>query len=274
MPAIEPVELNGFSFTLTTLLGSPGVSLDLSDEKIAVALQERDPKLLAALQKLAEDAGEIDSVLLASESFSMWLQSRYSNNKQQELHRILHSEYASDALKQRVRQELGYITPPTRQVSASEWYAMMYGVYQAMPEEEKRALRRWEEEYVDGSGKFGTSDWPGWAKYIGKFPSSTSKSQVSKKPGFIYLVRADTGEYKIGYSGNVEQRVKAFSVQPPFEYELVHTIPVDDMIRAEALVHERFAHKRIRGEWFALNEEEVEQIVQLASFKNDQFSAT
>lgn len=272
MPINKYIQLNGYEFTLTTLNGSPEVMLNIGDSNVAQAIAERNPKFLAALEKLARDYDEISSVLLADESFSMWLQSSYATGKQEELHRILHSEYASDKLKQNVRKELGYITAPTNNVSPVEWYAMMYGVYQAMPQEEKQELYEWEQEYVDSDGRFATSDWPGWAKYIGKFPTQNQTAEKKKKSGFIYLVRANTGEFKIGYSVDVQKRLKAFSVQPPFEYELVHAIPVDDMVQAELMLHEKFLDKRIRGEWFKLSDEDIFEILQIVRYENERFS--
>jgi hypothetical protein len=272
MPINKYILLNGYEFTLTTLNGRLEVMVNIGDSNIAQAIAEHNPKFLAALEKLARDYDEIDSVLLANESFSMWLQSSYATGKQEELHRILQSEYASDNLKQNVRKQLGYVTAPTKSVSSMEWYAMMYGVYQAMPQVEKQELYEWEQEYLDGSGRFATSDWPGWAKYIGKFPTQNQTAEKKKKSGFIYLVRANTGEFKIGYSVDVQKRLKAFSVQPPFEYELIHSIPVDDMAQAELMLHEKFLDKRIRGEWFKLSDEDVFEIAQIVCYENERFS--
>ena len=148
---------------------------------------------------------------------------------------------------------------------------MMYGVYQAMPQVEKQALHDWERQYVDGSGKYATSDWPGWEKYIGKRVIASQVSKRKKRRGHIYLVRATTGEYKIGYSIDVNNRIKAFSVQPPFDYELIHTFPTDDMEEAETLLHDRFSEKRLRGEWFSLNDQDVLSILQFTCYENECF---
>lgn len=51
----------------------------------------------------------------------------------------------------------------------SEWMNMMVGAGNAMPESEKQALLDWEQANLDGHS-VGTSDWPGWEKYIGKKP--------------------------------------------------------------------------------------------------------
>ena len=271
MPIDKYIEINGFELVLTTLHSGTEVVVNIGNEKISQAIRERDPAFLNALDSLVQAYDEIDSVMLAEESFSMWLQSSYAVNKQTEFYIILNSEFASDKLKQQVRKELGYITSPTPNASPQEWYAMMYGVYQAMPDEEKQALHNWEQNYVDGSGRFATSDWPGWEKYIGKMSTSIQKSQRKKRKGFIYLVRAETGEFKIGYSVDVENRIKAFSVQPPFEYELIHTFSTDDMERAESILHDKFSAKRIKGEWFSLDIEDVNEIIQIKAFENGHF---
>lgn len=80
------------------------------------------------------------------------------------------------------------------------------------------------------------------------------------RPGYIYLLKSADGYYKIGRSQNVKGRMKAFSTQSPHPPELLHTIPAEDMCRAEEGLHKRYAHRRIRGEWFELAEEDVRAI--------------
>lgn len=262
------VRLNGFEFELTNLNDHAEVIIDIGDERVVQAIVEREPEFLSALEKISQDYEEIDSVLSAEESL-FWPEGYFAGLEKAELLRIVNSAYASDALVHRVRRELGYITSPPQNISYKEWLAMMYGVHEAMPEEEKRELHKWEQQYVDGSGRYTTSDWPGWEKYIGKKPSPPPPSQ--EKSGYIYLIRAETGEYKVGHSVDVGSRIKAFSVQPPFEYKLVHTFPTDDMAQTESVLHNRFSGKKIRGEWFALDEEDVDEIVRIVRFKDGRF---
>jgi len=49
------------------------------------------------------------------------------------------------------------------------WHGRMCSIDLTDPEQAE--LRAWEKANVDGSGKFGTSDWPGWKKHIGKSPT-------------------------------------------------------------------------------------------------------
>jgi hypothetical protein len=50
-----------------------------------------------------------------------------------------------------------------------DYYAMMLGAYAALPEAKKKEVHEWDRTHVDGHS-VATSDWPGWAKYIGKMP--------------------------------------------------------------------------------------------------------
>jgi len=61
-----------------------------------------------------------------------------------------------------------------------QWYCMMYGCYQAMPAVEREELLRWESENLEGSS-VGTSDWPGWVKYIG-LPPWKNQPEIPAKP--------------------------------------------------------------------------------------------
>ncbi len=78
-----------------------------------------------------------------------------------------------------------------------------------------------------------------------------------KKPGFVYLLRADNGHWKIGCASNPNNRLKTFNVKLPFDVQYEYLIPTNEMTRAEALLHERFSDKQVNGEWFALDADDV-----------------
>lgn len=84
-------------------------------------------------------------------------------------------------------------------------------------------------------------------------------------PGHIYLLRADTGHYKIGYTKDLSSRMKAFGLQLPFKIELIHTIRVSNMHGAETILHDHFAHCRVNGEWFNLAADDVTWFMSLAT---------
>lgn len=88
------------------------------------------------------------------------------------------------------------------------------------------------------------------------FPDPISRQQ----PGYVYLIKSSTGHWKIGRSKNPKDRLKTFGVILPFEVQYEHLIPADDMCKAESALHEKYAEKRVNGEWFLLTEDDIADI--------------
>lgn len=80
------------------------------------------------------------------------------------------------------------------------------------------------------------------------------------KKGYVYLISSPDGHFKIGRTKDVPNRSNTLGVQLPFPIEVIHSIPVTDMVWAERHLHERFQEKRANGEWFKLEEADVEWI--------------
>jgi hypothetical protein len=89
--------------------------------------------------------------------------------------------------------------------------------------------------------------------------SSRPRPKRGLVPGYVYLLQAGP-YYKIGVSQDVDKRVEQLATIPPFDLELVCTIPTEDMYGLERELHERFDAKRKNGEWFELDEADVEHI--------------
>lgn len=77
------------------------------------------------------------------------------------------------------------------------------------------------------------------------------------EPSYIYLVKNDHELYKIGRTKELARRMKRFDVKLPFPVEVIAVIETYEPVTEEKLWHERFAHKRIDGEWFALDADDV-----------------
>jgi len=79
--------------------------------------------------------------------------------------------------------------------------------------------------------------------------------------GFIYVVEMEgQGIFKIGRTVNIEKRLSQFGIQPPFRYKLRFAYRVDNHDRVEHYFHVIFKKSRLNGEWFRLNEIQVEAI--------------
>lgn len=82
-----------------------------------------------------------------------------------------------------------------------------------------------------------------------------------KAPGYVYFVQEHmNGTFKIGKTKNVEKRMNIFGVKLPFENKLIYLIKTGNHHQTEAAFHKHFADKRLEGEWFALNKEDISWI--------------
>lgn len=88
------------------------------------------------------------------------------------------------------------------------------------------------------------------------------------RAGYVYVLHSPTGAYKIGYTVNPASRAKTFNVKLPFEVEFDTLIQTDDMRGLEAELHERYWHKHINGEWFALDESDLAELRALAEVRS------
>lgn len=85
--------------------------------------------------------------------------------------------------------------------------------------------------------------------------------------GFVYLMEGSfsTGtEWKIGFSHNPVRRSVQIERDAEVPVRVICSIPALDMRALERSLHERFADKRTRGEWFKLDPEDVNYIRMLA----------
>jgi hypothetical protein len=77
--------------------------------------------------------------------------------------------------------------------------------------------------------------------------------------GVVYVLKSAFG-FKVGRTRNVPARMRAFGVHLPFVYTIPLCAWFDDCHVAERRYHDMFAEKRINGEWFDLNESDIQQI--------------
>lgn len=85
----------------------------------------------------------------------------------------------------------------------------------------------------------------------------------SGTPGFVYLLQASNGYYKIGRAINVGNRLKNHLRMFPLQIEVIHTVMVQDMVKAERFLLKMFFEEKLQGEWFLLNDEQADWICSL-----------
>ena len=87
--------------------------------------------------------------------------------------------------------------------------------------------------------------------------------------GFVYLLRAKNGLYKIGTAIDPTKRLNGLKTGSPEKLVLIHTIKTDSPYNAESTFHKKFAHKRVHDEWFALDENDVKFIRSIENISDD-----
>lgn len=100
---------------------------------------------------------------------------------------------------------------------------------------------------------------------------STKKIKLSRKnnrPRFVYLIKATNGLIKIGIAKDVAQRLRTLDNMSPVPLDLLHVIETKNARELEGELHERFALKRIRGEWFSLTTADMLWVLNLHSGNN------
>lgn len=85
--------------------------------------------------------------------------------------------------------------------------------------------------------------------------------------GYVYLVKLENGLYKIGKSKHLSTRMSVFAVSFPMKWELYYSFLSNDYTVAEKTLHMNFAEKRQIGEWFSLDQRDVNSIMAIKDFE-------
>jgi hypothetical protein len=83
---------------------------------------------------------------------------------------------------------------------------------------------------------------------------------VKTDVGYIYILKAENGLYKIGKSKNPGSRINSIRTSSPVKLEVYKVFLSSEYNRQEKHLHRMFANLRELGEWFRLTDEELETI--------------
>ena len=88
-----------------------------------------------------------------------------------------------------------------------------------------------------------------------------NKDKPVENKGIVYLLKIENKpQYKIGVTNNLNRRLKQISPKMPFELKVIHTIKDNQIYKLEEKLHNKFKDKKIKGEWFKLNDNDVNYI--------------
>lgn len=76
--------------------------------------------------------------------------------------------------------------------------------------------------------------------------------------GYVYVIQADKF-YKIGISKTPKRRIKQYT-EMPYEIKEILFERINGYQELEYFLHNHFENKRIRGEWFSLNSDDLDFI--------------
>lgn len=90
-----------------------------------------------------------------------------------------------------------------------------------------------------------------------------------RSQGYIYIIKAENGRFKIGRTRNLKSRMSGLRTSSATLFELIHSFRTSDSLKTEEFLHEKFAAARLHGEWFELSRESVAWLISLNDFALD-----
>jgi len=78
------------------------------------------------------------------------------------------------------------------------------------------------------------------------------------RAGVVYVIKSESGLYKIGRACDLERRLREYRTILPVSFTLVLSIATPEASLLEMALHRQFSDKRLHGEWFELDTEDVE----------------
>lgn len=99
------------------------------------------------------------------------------------------------------------------------------------------------------------------------FPPNNRPTRV--EPGVVYLVSAND-KHKIGATGNIEKRLKGLRRECGSEPSLIHSIRTKNKFALETYWLRHFIDYHLRGEWFSLPSEAIEEFCEYSEMEAPQ----
>ena len=73
----------------------------------------------------------------------------------------------------------------------------------------------------------------------------------------VYILKTGKNLYKIGRTHNLPKRIAVYHTHLPILFRVVRQYPAQNMVELEESLHIIFQHKRIKGEWFGLSNDDI-----------------
>jgi hypothetical protein len=86
---------------------------------------------------------------------------------------------------------------------------------------------------------------------------------IMKRKSYVYLIYAETGQYKIGRTTNPHSRLASLQSSSPVKLKLLWYTESKNARQLEKDLHREFAPNHALGEWFNLSDQDVELIKEI-----------
>lgn len=99
--------------------------------------------------------------------------------------------------------------------------------------------------------------------------------EIKKEKGCVYFFKhSGLNPIKIGYSKSESPllRFNQFKSYAPYGAEIVGFIKTYEPARLEKMLHQKYMHKKMEGEWFNISVEDVENEILIHQLKDDEES--
>jgi len=73
----------------------------------------------------------------------------------------------------------------------------------------------------------------------------------------VYILKTGKNLFKIGKTQDLQRRLVAYRTHLPVLFRVIRQYPAANMAELEEGLHIVFQHKRVKGEWFELNSEDL-----------------
>lgn len=97
---------------------------------------------------------------------------------------------------------------------------------------------------------------------VGDYFERVKDSRIIR--GFVYFLAGDK-YVKIGKTKRLNSRTGFLEVKLPFDCMLIHSIETNDITKCEDHFHDMFDSKRSNGEWFNLDENDIQEVKKITT---------
>lgn len=102
---------------------------------------------------------------------------------------------------------------------------------------------------------------------------SSFDQYFGKTKGTVYLIKSDSGSHKIGHTRrNIGIRLSQLQSSSPDKLEVKRTFDALNSKETEQDLHSHFRSKNTHGEWFSLNEVDLQEFENYAQVYERQYN--